>query len=129
MKIANKANIQKYIVSRYYSDGKAITNKIIEIINMNTSKFLEEFEEILLKNSITIYPYDTTIGFYKLLIINKILKLYGIETYHHYHYINSGDIYNTTLIFDFEKIKFYVGCIGDEMEKNICYTKHSLKWE
>ena len=117
MELANKNNIQRDIVSTHYSDGKTITNRIVGIINMNTSEILDNFEELLLKDFFTVYIDTKSINYYKMFIFNRLLNLYGVESFKHFEYINSGDIYNTTIISNIDTGKFYIGAIGDIMEK------------
>lgn len=57
--------------------------------------------------------------------LNELANAYGVEaifaggaTYPDYEYLNVGDMYLTTLIYDCRNARFFVGAIGDIVEKD-----------
>ena len=98
-----------------FSDGKSIASRMIEIIDMDNEEFLEEFENKIIHDfGCIIWGDVNSIAYYKMLIFNKMLQYYSVEgDGDKYIWLNSGDIYNTTLCYSNEKYIFFISAPGD----------------
>jgi hypothetical protein len=57
---------------------------------------------------------------------NDLLGFHGVERTHGVEYLNSGDMYGTTLIWDGEQ--FYIGDIGAILEDQTNFTHDQDEW-
>lgn len=121
-------DLRKYVITdRNYIDSKKLSKQVYKILRLNTDNFLKKYEYELLYalNGFRLYNIDkNNIAYYKMLIVNKLINLYGIEFLKdRYYYINAGDTYNTTILYNIKKDKFFVSSWGSVVEANYKYFK------
>lgn len=117
-KIHDSQDIKKILLAQYYSNGGALALRIHELILMLEDEFINTYHDYFIERCNLkidlLHLQKPDIDYYKIVMFNKILNLYGIESYEGYDYINVGDSYYPTLL-----VKdgiWYVGCIGDIVE-------------
>ena len=125
----NKDELKKWL-QQWYEFGGALADRILEILNMTPEEFQATYEVTIISkfDQYTFWEDHNSILYYKMIIINNMLDLHGVESFVKenesedfstqtvYEYINAGDIYNTTLIYNYDSHEITMGCSGDFME-------------
>lgn len=124
----NKPGLNKWL-NQWYSYGGALADRILEILNMTNVEFVETYRHhIITVENCTFWEDDNSIIYYKLILISTMLCLNEVETftketgnedfssYTVYYYLNAGDVYNKTLIYNIDSKEIFLGCPGDLME-------------
>lgn len=88
----------------------------MEAFKLSTDELVEKYPEVFKRFYNQPCRSETL-----LLVFNHILGMYGIESFDHkgisYSYLNSGDSYSLTVIYNYRKGNFTLNCWGDIVER------------
>ena len=112
----NKQKLKDFIeVDCNFGSNKALTDRVLEIINMDTDTFLDEFENLLLYkyNLYSISRKNNRIAEYKMLIFCKMLDFYETGCIAGYVYLSNGDLSLKTITYNKNTCEWSINCIDD----------------
>jgi len=117
---ANLRNLRKFY-------DKKLSKEILKVVNETDKEKLFSYEEV--KNLIDSCYNPPSFLDCQLVALNELLGGYGVEYTPNYdeglldvlgiEYINTGDTYSLTTIYDHEREEFFISSWGDYVEKQM----------